>query len=104
MHLMIASAITRDGRTICFHTTGRSDADRCVVFLHPAPRGGELGSDPEQIRRVPDDPAHARWRKGKLTNSRIEVMPGVGHPMVVPGWKRVLSHVAPGGLTAGRKS
>lgn len=48
-------------------------------------------------------PAHARSWKGKLTNSRIEMMPGIGHLLVVPGWTRVLSHLAPGGLTAGRK-
>lgn len=40
-------------------------------------------------------PAHAKWWKDRLPNSRIEMMPGIGHVMVVPGWKRTLSHLAP---------
>lgn len=42
--------------------------------------------------------AHARWWKSKLPNSRIEMMPCVGHQIVVPAWKRVLSHLAPGSI------
>lgn len=249
---MGTSTITRAGRTICFHTTGRSDARRCLVFVHPAPgsgafdpdpdvtarrdvlligvdRAGYGGSDPyphgdwptlqaaaddiaavldhhditsagvagwsaggrvalalaarrpdlvdravvlatpapneavpsvtprlneqvDQLRPMdtdveakaridamlehagldglpddvlsytahpwgfePDDVqaktlllygtadtqvkgAHARWWKSKLPNSRIEMMPGVGHQIVVPAWKRVLSHLAPGSI------
>ena len=187
---MITSTITRDGRTICFHTTGRSDADRCDVFLHPAPGSGEFDPDPEQTARrdvlligvdrpgyggsdpyrsgesptiavagwstggwialalaarrpdlvdrlvllgtpAPDDetplgfepaddhaktlllygnadplvrPAHAGWRKNRLTDSRIEMMPGAGPVFVVPGWTRVLSHLTPGrSSTTGRR-
>jgi pimeloyl-ACP methyl ester carboxylesterase len=209
MHLMITSTITRDGRTICFHTTGRSDADRCDVFLHPAPGSGEFDPDPEQTARrdvlligvdrpgyggsdpyrsgesptiaaaaddiatvlghlgiatagvagwstggwialalaarrpdlvdrlvllgtpAPDDetplgfepadvhaktlllygnadplvrPAHAGWWKNRLTDSRIEMMPGAGPVFVVPGWTRVLSHLTPGrSATTGRR-
>lgn len=47
-------------------------------------------------------PAHARWWKDNLANSRIEMMPGLGQVMVVPAWKRVLSHLAPGRGSAGR--
>jgi pimeloyl-ACP methyl ester carboxylesterase len=199
MRTMGTSTITRAGRAICFHTTGRSDAGRCVVFLQPAPGSGALDPDPEQTARrdvilvgvdrsddsptiaaaaddvaavldhigvaaagvagwsaggrvaldlaarrpdlvdrlvllgtpAPDDatplgfepadvhaktlllygnadplvgPAHARWWKSRLTDSRIEMMPGVGHLLVVPGWKRVLSHLAPGALTAKKGS
>jgi pimeloyl-ACP methyl ester carboxylesterase len=46
MPSMTMSTITRDGRTICFHTTGVSDADRCVVFLHPGPGSGDFDPDP----------------------------------------------------------
>jgi pimeloyl-ACP methyl ester carboxylesterase len=42
------STITRDGRTICFHTAGRGDADRSVVFMHPGPGSGAFDPDPDQ--------------------------------------------------------
>jgi pimeloyl-ACP methyl ester carboxylesterase len=192
---MGTTTITRDGRAICFHTTGGSDAGRCVVFVHPSPGSEAFDPDPEQTAKrdvllvgvdrpgyggseadgsgaaagdiaavldhlgfatagvagwstggqvaaqlaarrpdlvdrlvllgtpapndgaalefEPDDvraktlllygyadnlvgPAHARWWKDNLANSRIEMMPGLGHDMVVPAWKRVLSHLAPG--------
>lgn len=49
---MRTATITRDGRTICFHTTGRSDAGRCVVFVHPSPGSGAFDPDPDEtIRR-----------------------------------------------------
>lgn len=242
------TTITRDGRTICLHTTGSRDADRCVVFVHPSPGSGAFDPDPDQTARrhvllvgvdrpgyggsdpaperdgsgiaaaaddiaavldhlgftkagmagwstggyvaaylaarrpelvdrlvllgtpasndeavttlddadppawladvhdetararldvmfehgrtragtepnteaVPEfDPAdvqakalllygtadtqvkgaQARWWKDRLPNSRIEMMPGVGQQIVVPAWKRVLSHLAPGSIT-----
>lgn len=252
MHTTGTSTITRTGRTICFHTTGRSDARRCVVFVHPTPGSGAFDPDPDvtarrdvllvgvdragyggsnpyperecptigaaaddiaavldhlgvtsagvagcsaggrvalalaarrpelvdrvavlatpapteavpwatphlqeqvdQLRPVDTDAeanarfdamldhaglsgladdvlsytahpwgfepedvqaktlllygtadtqlkgAHARWWKSKLPNSRIEMMPCVGHQIVVPAWKRVLSHLAPGSI------
>lgn len=34
--------------------------------------------------------APARWWKDNLATSRVEMMPGLGHVIVVPAWKRVL--------------
>jgi pimeloyl-ACP methyl ester carboxylesterase len=41
------------------------------------------------------DPRHGRWWGSRLPNARLEVVPGVGHLVVVPTWARVLSHLAP---------
>ena len=48
---MGTSTIIRSGRTICFHTTGSSDAGRCVVFVHPSPGSGAFDPDPDQTAR-----------------------------------------------------
>ena len=41
-------------------------------------------------------PKHGRWWKEQLPDSRLEVVPGAGHLLIVPMWHRVLSHLAPG--------
>lgn len=41
-------------------------------------------------------PKHGRWWKERLPSSRLEVVPGAGHLLIVPMWHRVLSHLAPG--------
>jgi pimeloyl-ACP methyl ester carboxylesterase len=43
---------------------------------------------------------HAAWYQRAVADARVEMVPGVGHLVVVPAWGRVLSHLAPG---AGRK-
>ncbi|MDN4616358.1 alpha/beta hydrolase [Leifsonia sp. F6_8S_P_1B] len=40
--------------------------------------------------------AHAAWYRRQLPDARQEMVPGVGHLVIVPAWGRVLSHVAPG--------
>jgi pimeloyl-ACP methyl ester carboxylesterase len=46
-----------------------------------------------------DDPLgepHGRWWQQALPKARLEVVPGVGHMVVVPFWGRALEHVTPG--------
>jgi pimeloyl-ACP methyl ester carboxylesterase len=38
---------------------------------------------------------HGRWWQGRLPNARLEMVPGGGHLVIVPMWRRVLSHLAP---------
>lgn len=40
--------------------------------------------------------AHASWYQKALPDARVEMVPGAGHLVVLPGWERVLSHLAPG--------
>lgn len=39
-------------------------------------------------------PEHGTWWHGALPKATLEVIPDVGHLLVVPCWERVLSHVA----------
>lgn len=39
---------------------------------------------------------HASWWKKHLPDARIEMVPDAGHLLVIPVWKRALSHLAPG--------
>ncbi len=41
---------------------------------------------------------HGAWWQRNLPDARLEVAPGAGHLLVIPMWKRVLSHLAPGKL------
>jgi pimeloyl-ACP methyl ester carboxylesterase len=41
------------------------------------------------------DPRHGRWWHSRLPNASLEVVPGVGHLLVVPMWARALSHLVP---------
>lgn len=46
-----------------------------------------------------DDPLgepHGRWWQQALPKARLEVVPDVGHMVVVPFWDRALEHVTPG--------
>jgi pimeloyl-ACP methyl ester carboxylesterase len=38
-------------------------------------------------------PEHARWYADRLPNPALEVVPGVGHLVVVPFWDRALTHL-----------
>ena len=38
---------------------------------------------------------HGRWWQANLPQARLEMGPGVGHLLVIPLWKRALSHLAP---------
>lgn len=61
------------------------------------------GFDPAEVR-VPvllaygaaDDigPGHGTWWRGVLPDAQLEVVPDVGHLLVVPIWERVLAHLA----------
>lgn len=37
---------------------------------------------------------HGRWWQQQLPNARLEMVPGAGHLLIVPMWKRVLAHLA----------
>ncbi|WP_349866721.1 alpha/beta hydrolase [Leifsonia sp. WHRI 6310E] len=39
--------------------------------------------------------AHAAWYQKAVPDSRMEMVPGVGHLVIVPAWGRVLAHLAP---------
>jgi pimeloyl-ACP methyl ester carboxylesterase len=38
---------------------------------------------------------HGRWWQQALPKAHLEVVPDVGHLVVVPFWDRALAHVAP---------
>jgi hypothetical protein len=38
---------------------------------------------------------HGTWWQRALPDARLEMQPGGGHDLLVPTWKRVLSHCAP---------
>ncbi len=40
-------------------------------------------------------PRHGRWWSERLPDARLEVVPDVGHLLVIPTWPRVLSHLVP---------
>jgi pimeloyl-ACP methyl ester carboxylesterase len=40
-------------------------------------------------------PKHGKWYQARLPDSRFEQVPGEGHLLVVPMWKRALSHLSP---------
>ncbi len=39
---------------------------------------------------------HASWWHARLPNARVEMVPAAGHMLLIPMWRRVLSHLAPG--------
>jgi len=40
---------------------------------------------------------HGRWWQKNLPQARLEMVPNAGHLLVIPMWKRALSHLAPKG-------
>jgi pimeloyl-ACP methyl ester carboxylesterase len=79
------------------------DLPRLVIVSLPYPE-----EDPESLDAVTAktlllfgsaDPATGskhgqRWLK-RLPNARLEMVPGGGHELLVPMWRRILSHLAP---------
>ena len=43
---------------------------------------------------------HGVWWQKQLPDARLEVSPGAGHLLVIPMWKRAISHLAPGATRA----
>ena len=43
---------------------------------------------------------HGTWWQKNLPDARLEMVPDAGHLVVIPLWKRVLSHLAPGGRSS----
>lgn len=43
---------------------------------------------------------HGTWYQQQLPDAQLEVVPGVGHLLVIPAWDRVLSHLVPGPIGA----
>lgn len=39
---------------------------------------------------------HASWYQKAIPDARVEMVPEVGHLVVIPAWERVLAHLAPG--------
>ena len=39
---------------------------------------------------------HGAWWQKNLPQARLEMVPGAGHLLIIPIWRRVLSHLAPG--------
>ena len=39
---------------------------------------------------------HGNWWQKNLPNARLEMAPDAGHLLIIPMWRRVLSHLAPG--------
>jgi pimeloyl-ACP methyl ester carboxylesterase len=74
-------------------------ADVASCFLQP------WGFQPEQVSAktlllygAKDSiagPRHGKWYQQRIPNSRYEQVPGAGHLLVVPVWRRVLFHLAP---------
>lgn len=56
---------------------------------------GDVGADVLLGYGAADEigPAHGEWWQRALPHARLEVVPEVGHLVVVPLWGRVLSHV-----------
>lgn len=44
---------------------------------------------------------HASWWHARLPNARVEMAPAAGHMLLIPLWRRVLSHLAPGSSQPG---
>ncbi|GAA1252763.1 alpha/beta hydrolase [Pseudonocardia aurantiaca] len=57
---------------------------------------GEVGTEVLLGYGAADEigPAHGEWWQRALPHARLEVVPEVGHLVVVPLWDRVLSHVS----------
>lgn len=66
-----------------------------------APWGFDPGTVRAEVLLVYGDadavagPEHGAWWQGALPRATLEVVPEVGHLLVVPCWERVLAHVAP---------
>ncbi len=43
---------------------------------------------------------HAAWWHKQLPDSRVEMVPGAGHLLILARWQRVLSHLVPGAKRA----
>lgn len=45
--------------------------------------------------------AHAIWYRKHLADARVEMVPDIGHLLIIPTWARVLAHLAPEGVGKG---
>ncbi|GIJ68938.1 alpha/beta fold hydrolase [Virgisporangium ochraceum] len=76
--------------------------DRLVVVGAPIPVSGELPAVTAKTLLLygARDPAtgsgHGRWWQQRLPDARLEMNPRGGADLLVPMWKRILSHLAPG--------
>ena len=77
-------------------TTWVKVADVAGYTLHP------WGFDPADVRAEVllgygsadfVGPAHGEWWATALPHARLEVLPDVGHLVVVPFWTRALAHL-----------
>jgi pimeloyl-ACP methyl ester carboxylesterase len=80
--------------------------DRVVLLATPIPEGSSTlafslsevtaktlllfgAKDPQTGSR------HGTWWQKNLPDARLEMSPRAGHDILVPGWNRALSHLAP---------
>lgn len=76
--------------------------DRLVVLGAPIPASGELPPVTAKTlllygaRDLATGSKHGRWWQQRLPDARLEMNPQGGADLLVPMWKRVLSHLAPG--------
>jgi pimeloyl-ACP methyl ester carboxylesterase len=99
-----SSAAGLDALAFAVRHAGR--VDRAVLVATPIPDDpGALAFDLAEVTAKTlllfgaKDPLtgsrHGAWWQRALPNARLEMSPHGGHDLLVPMWKRTLSHVAP---------
>ncbi|XVU28768.1 alpha/beta fold hydrolase [Actinoplanes sp. CA-054009] len=93
------------GDALAFAARHSGVVDRVVVVATPKPDGDELGFDADGITAKTlllfgaKDPLtgsrHGTWWQRRLPQARLEMYPDGTHDLLVPTWKRALSHLAP---------
>ena len=91
---------------LAFAARHSGQVERVVLLGTPIPEGeGSLGFDLSDVTAKTlllygaKDPLtgsrHGVWWQKGLPDARLEMSPQGGHELLVPMWKRVLSHLAP---------